>query len=166
MDRELEFESCCEQFMPMVYSLIKKWHLGREREEFEQIGRIAIYEAWINYDASVGEFSSYVAGYVRGRMKDVIKRQDRWGTRHVFTEPVKLAEHPDLTAEDRFLMEDWLEHSKLTSQEKMWVMEGLIDGYKLQEIAVRYGRSVTTIKTWRQSALQKLRTKLSYIVRE
>jgi len=145
--------------MPSVYSLITKWNLKKEREEFKQIGRIAIYEAWLNHEPSIGDFGPFAFSYVSGEIKKAIKKNDRWGSRHVFSDPFILTElTPTLSnEEDCILIKLLLEEYKLTEKEKIWATEGLINGLKVQEIAKVYGCSTDTVKLWRRSALKKLR---------
>ena len=156
--KEIEFEKCCEEYMPIVKSLVRKWNLKWEQEDYIQIGRIALYDAWCKYDPKHGPFAPYAKSYVSGRLKKALCKQDRWRTQHVSIEPVILSEMtPALRYdEDQILITDWLNRSNLSDREKLWVKEALFHGYKPQEIAIIYGVNVETVKSWRKKALEKL----------
>ena len=89
---EEEIVELCESYLPLVYSLIKRWNLQGNREEYVQIGRIALFEAWRRFDPDKGHFGAFAKSYVYGRMKQEIFKEDRWRTRHVAAEPVALVE--------------------------------------------------------------------------
>ncbi|WP_078593895.1 hypothetical protein [Evansella clarkii] len=153
------FEECCSQYMVIVHSLINKWKLFNDRDNYEQIGRIALYEAWQKYDEKKGEFAPFAKSYVSGRMKQAIYEQDRWGSRYAVTEPVVLAElaGAGMKEEERLIVEDWLERSGLSGKEKLWVREAVLNGNMPKDIAEIYGVNVNTVKDWRRRALGKLR---------
>jgi len=158
-ETEQEFEEICEQYMPMVYGLIRKWNLGSDKEDYIQTGRIALYEAWSRYDGERGAFAAYAKSYVYGRIKQSLERKDRWQTRNVVTEPLEMNEFNPMTtnAEDMLILYDWLARTNLSPREKRWVLQGLFNGHKPQEIAAMYNVAVSTVKTWRKTALKKLR---------
>lgn len=44
-NHEEMFETYYEQFLPMVFHIMKKLNIRKNKEDYMQIGRIAIYEA-------------------------------------------------------------------------------------------------------------------------
>lgn len=158
--KEYEFEEICEQFMPLIYGLICKWNLGMEKEEYIQTGRIALYEAWSRYDDELGAFPAYAKSYVYGRIQQSLEKKERWNSKHVATEPFIMSETSSIICgneEDLMVMQDWLARTNLSSREKDWVREAIFYGNKPTEIANACNVSVTTVKTWRKTALKKLR---------
>ena len=158
--KEAEFEDICEQYMPMIYGLVRKWNLGMEKEDYIQTGRIALYDAWLNYDEQLGAFPAYAKSYVYGRIKHSLETKDRWTSRYIATEPFTMSELSpgiNLHAEDMIALNDWLIRVNLNRREKDWVREALFHGHKPQEIANIFNVSVSTVKTWRKTALKKLR---------
>lgn len=162
-NREEEFEEICEQFMPMIYGLIGKWKLVRDKDEFIQTGRIALFDAWSRYDGERGAFAAYAKSYVYGRFQLALERKDRWQTRYVATEPIIKNESSPLfitNEEDMFILRDWLVRINLSPREHDWVVDALIDGLKPREIAERHDVAVSTVKSWRKGALKKLREEM------
>ncbi|PYZ94883.1 hypothetical protein CR194_04990 [Salipaludibacillus keqinensis] len=163
INQEEEFEQICEQFMPMIYGLIRKWKLAGDKDEFIQTGRIALYDAWTNYDGDRGAFAAYAKSYIYGRFQLTLERKNRWQTRHVSTEPIILSEtNPAvvLNEEDLFILRDLIARSRLTPREQDWINGALIDGLKLGEIADRHGVAISTVRSWRKEALKKLRERM------
>ncbi|MGJ9383490.1 sigma-70 family RNA polymerase sigma factor [Salipaludibacillus sp. CF4.18] len=157
---DYEFEEICEQFMPMIYGLIRKWNLGMEKDEYIQTGRIALYEAWVRHDEQLGAFPAYAKSYVYGRIQQSLEKKERWNSRHVATEPFIMSETSLLIVgkeEELLVLQDWLSRTSLSPREKEWVREALFYGIKPTEIAESRNVSVSTVKTWRKTALKKLR---------
>ena len=154
------YEQLLEDFMPMIYSAIRRWHLGNRREDYLQVGRIALYEAWKTYDETRGPFPPYAKSYVYGRIRQELERTDRWAARNVVTEPVAMAEtsptETDAAISDLFIT-DWLARHPFTERERTWLTEHLFFNLKPKEIARKYGVSVETVKSWRKCALKKCR---------
>ncbi|UCZ52922.1 sigma-70 family RNA polymerase sigma factor [Bacillus shivajii] len=157
--KEKEFEEVCESFMPLVYSLIKKWNLQRDYEEYEQVGRIALYEAWSKHDPEKGPFAAYAKSYVYGKIRHMITSKKRWGDHNVAMEPAdmtSIATSVQESEEQRMMLEDWLDRLELKKRERQWAKEALIHGHKPKEIAEMYGVSINSVKYWRKQALKKL----------
>ncbi|SES07540.1 sigma-70 family RNA polymerase sigma factor [Salipaludibacillus aurantiacus] len=160
--KDVEFEEICKQFEPMIYGLIRRWNLGSDKEDYIQTARIALYEAWMRHDGELGAFPAYAKSYVYGRIQQSLEKKERWQTNNVPVEPMQMGETcPGIVfnEEERVILYDWLERTSLTTREKDWVREALFHGHKPQEIADKFGVSVTTVKTWRKTALKKLREK-------
>ncbi|MDG5789349.1 sigma-70 family RNA polymerase sigma factor [Evansella sp. AB-P1] len=158
--KEATFEACCEKYMPIVFAAVKKWNLGREVDEYVQIGRIALYDAWCKYDLASGPFAPYAQSYIHGRIKRAIANQDKWSQHYQTTEPFILAElspAAPFSEEELLLLKEWIKTTPLSKREKLWVEEGIFYGYKPQEIAKRHKVSITTVKSWRKQAIKKLR---------
>lgn len=146
--------------MPLVNSIIRKWNLNRDREEFEQIGRIALFEAWSKFDPKQGVFAAYAKSYVYGRMKSEITGRKKWQDRHLPTEQAEIVNVTDSVPgidERQIAFKDWLERSRLTKRERIWAREALLYGLKPKEISEKYGVQVSTVKYWRKQALIKLK---------
>ncbi|SDO39061.1 sigma-70 family RNA polymerase sigma factor [Alkalicoccus daliensis] len=159
MKKEKEFEKVLSQFMPMVYGVIHKWNLMREKEEYEQIGRIAIYEAWLKYDTAAGPFAPLAKSYIYGKIRHELTRQDKRKSRAYSLEPELLFNIADSQhSEEIVLLQQWILQLDLTPREKDWAAAYIIENLKPADIAVKYGVSVTTVKSWRKTALKKLRS--------
>ncbi|QKS72639.1 sigma-70 family RNA polymerase sigma factor [Paenalkalicoccus suaedae] len=157
-----EFTDLCQSYMPLIHKLINKWNLGGDRDEYEQIGRIALHEAWTKFDSGRGYFPAYAKSYVRGRIQQELERRDRHQQRQVSVEPTimhELAGTNDSNIEDNELLEDFLNKHRhtLSKREQQWFQLAIIEGLKQREIASQCGVSTETVKSWRKCALIKLR---------
>ncbi len=148
----------------MVYSLIKKWNLRIDRDEFEQIGRIAIYEAWLRYDSCIGDFAPFAYSYVSGRIKEALRENDLFGRHHVVYDPVILTGLSPLARneEQRIILRLWIGQSRLTDEEKEYVIGEFIHGYSVKDYAERHGYHLNQVKHLRESAIKKLRQANGY----
>jgi RNA polymerase sigma factor (sigma-70 family) len=160
MKKDCSFDIVLDQFMPMVFGAVKRWNLYREKEEFEQIGRIALFEAWQVYDPESGDFAPLAKSYVYGRIRQELTRRERFQSRYFAMEPELLANSDSLSfnnTEAAVLLKDWIEKAGLTPREKDWASAYILEDMKPTDIAACYGVSVTTVKSWRKAALKKLR---------
>ncbi|MBU9713502.1 sigma-70 family RNA polymerase sigma factor [Evansella tamaricis] len=159
--KEREFEECCEEYMPLVYSAIRRYNLQNNREEFLQIGRIALFEAWRNYDPNQGPFAPYAKSYVYGRIKESLYKDNRWNTNQFPMEPLTMTEvmgtQSQVDDQQRIVIEDWLKRSILSEREQLWVKESILNGLNTKDICEKYGVGVPTVKSWKRFALMKLR---------
>ncbi|MCD8511021.1 MAG: sigma-70 family RNA polymerase sigma factor [Bacillus sp. (in: Bacteria)] len=159
VDREREFEECCQKYTPMIHSIITKWRLGRESDEYFQIGLVALYEAWSKYEKAVGEFAPFAYSYITGRIKNEIARNDRWQKRILIMEPDEVERlAPLVDREDDLVgLTMWLDEIPLLDKERLWLKAAVLYGLKPSDVASLYGYNVHTVKSWRQSAVKKLR---------
>ncbi|MBB5174550.1 sigma-70 family RNA polymerase sigma factor [Texcoconibacillus texcoconensis] len=164
---EIEFADVCESYMPLVKSLVKKWHLHSDPDEFMQLGRIALYEAWCNFDPDHGSFAAYAKSYVHGKIKNELTKQSLLSERYVATEPVVLSEvAPAVTEEERIILEDWIERANLTERERTWLREAVLYDHHPRDIAARLGVDVEKVKGWRKQTLKKLRNAGTHLVHQ
>lgn len=161
VNREVEFQNCSRKYTPMIQSIITKWRLGREADEYFQIGLVALYEAWVKYDRTVGEFAPYAYSYITGRIKNEIARNDQWQRHHSLVEPCEAGDgvmSPMVESEEDLVdLMAWLDQVPLTEKERLWAEAAVFYRLKPGEIADMYGYNVHTVKSWRQSAVRKLR---------
>jgi RNA polymerase sigma factor (sigma-70 family) len=160
MNREQEFAIMLEQFMPMIHGAVNRWNLFRDKEEYIQLGRIALFEAWEVYDPSTGDFAPLAKSYIYGRFRQELTRRERFQSRYFAMEPELLCNNESLSfnnTETAVLLRDWIATAGLTPREKDWAEAYIIDGMKPADIAVSFGVAVTTVKSWRKSTLKKLR---------
>ncbi len=153
----MQFDDVLEQFMPMIKGCISRWRLYGELEEFEQIGRIALHEAWEKYNPENGPFAPLAKSYVYGRIQQELTRQNRRRERSVMLENDHLLPDQEDTAGLICLL-SFLQSLPLSGREMDWLRLYVMEGSGPSEIAERMGVSVHTVKGWRKQALQKLRS--------
>lgn len=63
-----DFEQVLLQYSPMIYRAMNQLHVTWDREEFFAEGRLALYEAFLNFSHEKGNFSAYAFSYIRGTL--------------------------------------------------------------------------------------------------
>ncbi|OCA82443.1 hypothetical protein A8F94_21310 [Bacillus sp. FJAT-27225] len=159
MERYLEnFEHIAAQYEPMLNSIIRSLHIQKNEDEFYQIGLIALWEAVRGFDPSKGKFESYAYGFIKGRMMIEITRSSRRFERTIYLK----SELWD-TIEDRKASETELTElldactDILTANQKKWLVYTCRDDLTVREIAALENVSISTVKSWRSRAQQKLK---------
>ncbi|NJP38353.1 sigma-70 family RNA polymerase sigma factor [Alkalicoccus luteus] len=152
----MQFDDVLEQFTPMIKGCISRWRLYGELDEFEQIGRIALHEAWEKYDPESGPFAPLAKSYVYGRIQQELTRQNRRRERSVAMEHEHMLPDQQDTAGLICLL-SFIQSLPLSGREMEWLRLYVTEGSGPSEIAERLGVSVHTVKGWRKQALHKLR---------
>ncbi|MGG1685059.1 sigma-70 family RNA polymerase sigma factor [Pseudalkalibacillus sp. NRS-1564] len=152
------FEDLVEQYMPLIKSQIKKLHLTNHYMRYEQVGMIALWECAESYQHGKGSFSSYAYMKVRGKLIDECRQEIRLSK--------QLALHSDwseyeerLPIHQQTLLTE-LDLSNLTEKQSKWVNMVVLGGESLKTLAGVEGVSIEAVKSWRKSALSKLRKQL------
>lgn len=75
------FEQLVEQYIPMMHKIIHSLNIYKNKEEFYQLGLIALWEASKRYDPKKGKLASYVYMYIKGyllmELKKINKNSER-----------------------------------------------------------------------------------------
>lgn len=159
MHREEEFNVILHQYTPMIIATINKWRLYSEQEEYTQVARIALYEAWLRFDETAGSFAPYAKSYIEGRIRHELTRRDKVQTNTFPSAPeifVNAAELSEQNIETTILLTDVIARAGLTPREKDWASSYILENMKPADISEKFGVSVTTVKSWRKTALVKL----------
>ncbi|WP_157811937.1 sigma-70 family RNA polymerase sigma factor [Alteribacter populi] len=158
----LNFDQVYHDFEPLIRSLLNKWQLGFDQDEYLQIGRIALYEAWCRYDPQKGPFPGYAKAYVKGYLLIAIQDHVKRNEHFQLTEPLTLTDTAPVSA-DESLEEIYslIRTARLSRREKTWVIETIIHQLKPREIAEKYNVKISTVHTWKKEATKKLKKSLS-----
>ncbi|MDQ0338521.1 DNA-directed RNA polymerase [Caldalkalibacillus uzonensis] len=165
------FEHIYDQFQPLLYSTLKKYHIYRDREDILQVGRLALWEAYVNYDPRQGAFAAYATRYVRGRILNYLNRTHKQAMTVPFSairteDEEQEVEWPDPASEELYQSCEWQELLAMVAQllsprEQLIFQEHLLHDMSLSDLAAREQVSVHTVKTWKKRALKKIRRALS-----
>jgi len=160
------FEVICEQYKPLIMRTLNRYQVKKDREDYLQVGRIALWEAYAKYDARRGPFAALAVRYVRGRVLKALKQRAK-GAAVPFSccrsaKSDEEIEWPDPEAEQSFHSCEWQElidlfRGALSDREQIILTEHLLNGVPLAELALRHRVSVETVKTWKKRALKKMR---------
>ena len=155
-----DFSKVTAQFTPMIHQIIRSLSIYKNKDDFFQIGLAALWEAQKNYQEEKGKFSSYAYTVIKGRMINELKREKRFEENIRLSglsgdELGKAAVYQDVYFTSDHLA-NWAEG--LTVNQKRWLFHTLQD-YSQLEIAKHYHVTAAAVKSWRKSALKKLKEK-------
>jgi DNA-directed RNA polymerase len=153
------YDQLHNQFKPMIFHIIKKLDIHRNRQEFYQIGCIALWEASLRYEEDKGEFKSFAYSYIIGRMKTKLSKE-----RKLKEKLYRLASYSNqkgMTEDDytlivtKSVIDDL--STNLTPHQMKWIKAFCYQGKTPSEIAEDEGVSSSAVKGWRRDTLSKLR---------
>lgn len=152
--KQRSFHEVFQQYEKLIKNQIKSLNIYKNYEEYYQIGLIALWKAWKNYDDRKGKFSAYAYVTVRGSMLEKLRQEAQYEERF----PV-LSEQSDTSYFENFLEKELFESylTTLTEKQKTWAIEAIFNGKTLKQIANEYETTVEAVKSWRKGALKKLR---------
>lgn len=142
-------------YEPMIASIINRMNILYDRDEYMQIGRLAVYEALNKHDESICKESQFVYTMIYQRLIDEIRKNARRLERYQVTEDGVLDTIPIDSIDANLYLIGVKE--KLTEREYAWLLM-TIDGYALVEIAKHLGVSLSTAKNIRKQARKTLYT--------
>ncbi|MFA8438474.1 sigma-70 family RNA polymerase sigma factor [Pueribacillus sp. YX66] len=159
------FYDVFQQYEKMIKNQIKSLNIYKNYDEFYQIGLIALWKAWQNYDDRKGKFSAYAYVSVRGSMLDQLRKDSQYDERFTVDSNKLMNQDYESYSEtllDKEMFESYL--TALTEKQKTWAIEAILNEKTFAEIASEYGTTVEAVKSWRKGALKKLRKQTSYNV--
>jgi DNA-directed RNA polymerase len=80
------FEECLNQYSRMIKATMKKLHIYKNFDEYYQIGQIALWTAYQQYQSEKGSFSSYAFVTVRGYLLNELSKAIKYDERNVFVD--------------------------------------------------------------------------------
>ncbi|MED1204690.1 sigma-70 family RNA polymerase sigma factor [Heyndrickxia acidicola] len=152
------FSEIAEQYQELIYHLINKLHIYRDKEEFYQTGLIALWEAYEKFDDQKAAFLSYAYALVRGRMLDLLKQKKRLEERNVYPDE-EFWMHKENTSEETPLELDILHLYCIGMTEKQvkWTILTFYHGMSVKEIASLEQVTISAVKKWKRLALERIR---------
>lgn len=158
-----KFEQLVAQFEPMIFHLIKKLAIYKNKEEFYQIGLISIWEAWDKFQPQKGKYSSFLYQHMRGRFLDELKRNTKNEEQkcYIGEDFWELIESPALYLEEEHYIRSLC--ASLTPGEVNWVIYTFIHQLTVKEIAAKEHVSPSAVKWWKKGALEKLQKQMKNI---
>ena len=147
------FESIVELYEPLIKKFLTKYHLLTEFDEYRQIAWIALWEAYSLYDPKKGAFPAYASAMIRGHLLTEIKRRKQYCDRYTLTEHIQ---DGAVTTEGEPPVLD-IPLSALSDRERQWFKAAILEGLSTKDIADYYGVSQDTVRSWKKSAVKKLK---------
>lgn len=148
-----DFEKLLSNYEPLIKKWITKYRLFYDFDEYFQIARIALWEASMRFNPDKGPFPAYAACVIRGRLLTEMRQRKKYKERFTLTESVPESKR----VEDDLLLE-WVDQWHfLSPREKQWVQAAILEDKPSVDIAKRYGVTQDTVRSWKKSAVKKLR---------
>lgn len=157
-----DFNRLLNDYEPMIYHLLKKYHVRDPEGEFYQELAICLWQASLDYDDKKMKFSTYVYNKMQFRLIDLFRKDER--KRKVED---KYQQHITMTGqghiEDHVGDQVFINQLKdvLTENEWCWFDGHVIKGKTLVEIGKDLGVSANAVRHYKRSAAKKLQTRLN-----
>lgn len=147
------------RYEPMIRSLMYRLNILYDREDYMQIGRIAVYEGLSKYDAVKSHSQeSYIYGCIRQRLIDEIRKNARYAEKIRHYQSVMLNLDQAQLQCTCFIVEADLK--KILNERDFKTFLYMQKGYSSLEIASRLNLSISTIKNIKRNIKEKLQTYL------
>ncbi|WP_052659477.1 sigma-70 family RNA polymerase sigma factor [Bacillus alveayuensis] len=152
------FEELVTTYHPMIISIIKKLHITKEVDEYYQIGLIALWEAYKEFQNEKGSLSSFIYKKIYWKIVSHLRKQLNTKASEcsltdemteIFAAPAIQREFSEKQLETMF--------KDLSPYQRKWLISYIFKGKSLKEIASEEGVSVGAVKQWRVKAIRKLR---------
>lgn len=153
-----------EKYAPMISAIIRKLSIYRDHEEYRQIGKVALWQAWSRYEACKGDFTPFAFKTVHGAMLDSLAREGRYAKLFVLSEGEHFEDLVLHVREEK--LPDWLETIDLKVKERQLIHELFVEDKGIRQLAVLYGISVSGMKKRRERLLDKIRESEAFRNRE
>ena len=166
LDRSMDsFEKLVQQYTPMMYKIMHSLKIYKNLEHFHSIALQALWEACMKYDNCSSSFSTFAYTIIRGRLLNELQIEGRYDKHNVPSVMDLLEFNLDHSYTHNYLIEEADAISQycegLTEYQKRWVIHTFLYDHSLDDIAAIYQVAKPVVKSWRRSALDKLRKQLS-----
>ena len=155
-----DFEQVNEQYAPMISALIRKLHIYRDYDTFRQVGKIALWQAFLRFDESKGSFTPFAYRSIQGAMLDELKRESRYTDHVTILGDEKFEEIADCYTENE--LPEWLDMISLTGSERLLLEELFIKDKSLAELAKSEGITLAGMKKRRERVLKKIKESFNF----
>ncbi|WP_181833167.1 sigma-70 family RNA polymerase sigma factor [Bacillus taeanensis] len=152
------FEKLVNAYEPMIKKQIRSLNIHSNHDTYYQLGLIGLWEAYERFDPEKGKFSTFAITTVRGKMLSELKKDTKYLEHHHvedYTTSLTAVDEQALIPLENEIIEAYL--TGLNQGERKWVQLGILNGMKIKEIAAQEGTPYETVKSWRKSALRKMR---------
>ena len=152
------FDTLVSQYNPLIYHIMRKLNIICDKDEYYQIGLIALWEASINFDPNKGQFLSYAYKSIQGKMLIHLCKSTKISGREMKKSPEYwelLRVEDEITILEWYFPQSFLK--SLTANQYIWLAEYIQFGKTITDIADEYHTSYATVKSWKRTTLKKLK---------
>ncbi|WP_243291696.1 sigma-70 family RNA polymerase sigma factor [Bacillus sp. FJAT-47783] len=160
MDKEgRSFSTILKEYNGMIYHLLKNLNIHDRENEFYQIAAIALWKATESFDPKKGTFSTFAYAYIKGELLTELRRRKKFYDHHALRDEWSFDVEEEYTQDMDVESFIWLEQLSdvLTPNQLKWVKAYCIEGKPPIVIAEELGVTIAQVKSWRKSALRKLK---------
>jgi DNA-directed RNA polymerase len=151
------FEVCLTQYEPMIKSLIKKIRVYKQYEEYYQIGQIALWQAYENFNEEKGSFTTFAYVTVRGKMLNQLSKERLYEERFV---PVDVYDEQPYTQDQEaaFSFEQFVSLLEgISPLQQQILIDRFYFNMSFPEIAAKTGMAENSARSSYRYALKRLR---------
>ncbi|MFD6440459.1 sigma-70 family RNA polymerase sigma factor [Peribacillus sp. NPDC060186] len=159
-----DFSVVANEYTPMIHHIIRSLSIYKNKDDFFQIGLIALWESYEKFNDDKGKFSNFAYTVIKGRIINELKRHHKYET-HIrpFDAATLEVKAPFAMHEEAFVLENILIYTEtLTLNQQRWLLQTFIGHKTISEIADMYQVTTAAVNSWRKSALHKLRKKADF----
>ena len=153
------FEDIFSKTKHVVSLAIYKCKIYKNKEHYEQIGYIALWKAYNQFDGVEEEFEPYAYVFVRNAILNELKIMSRYESRHVFLEQSDdVSSFIHCQESDQDLTEYITKLLKpLKEEDRQMLLALYVYQYSYEEVAEALNISVHALKKRRDRIMEKLR---------
>ncbi|MCP3761413.1 sigma-70 family RNA polymerase sigma factor [Domibacillus sp. A3M-37] len=152
----MQFEQLAQQYNPMIHRIMNKLHIYKNKDDFHQVGLIALWEAHTRFDETKGDFTPYAYSYIQGRLKNALTKDAAFSDGTVLTGETALFEGADSgpTPESAAIVH--LCGDKLEGRARKWFDLSIVGGLSNPDIARKCNVTPAAVRKWQQAAQKQL----------
>lgn len=159
-----EFNTICELYEPMITKVLKKAKVYKDHEHYRQCARIALWNAWKNYDQKRGDFAPYAYWTMLTSIYKEIEKDNQYKERNIAYDKdklVNLSHYVQVKAETINEFEHLKDVLSSLAQVDYKLIKSLyIFGATYDEIAATNKISASSLRKRRQRVVEKIRKML------
>lgn len=150
------FDDVLITYEPMIYACVRRLRIYKDHEQFIQVGRIGLWNAWKRYEMERGDFAPFAYRTIYGTMLDELKKSNTNDQLLPIEDDIleRLMGSPRTLHCTSYVSEAI---ESLNSQEQRIIQLLFIEGYTLDEVASHFRISKSGVKKRRERTLVKLR---------
>ena len=153
----LQFEQLLHEMEPTIEKLLNKCGIYKNRDEYKQVARIALWKAFTNYDHTKYHFHAYLYNQMRYDMIDALRQNVKKEQRFISTTDEKSTFYVEDTQQIvvSYPKLEWL-IDQLNEEEKRLLHLMFNEQRSNEELSVYYGISHESIRKRKYRLRRKL----------
>lgn len=155
-----DFKEVDEQYAPMISALIRKVNIYRDYELYRQVGKVALWQAWVRFDGDKGDFTPFAFRTVHGALLDELAREGRYAKLFMLSDGGDFDELEAPVHEEN--LPEWVEEISLKEKERKLLKELFVEDKAIKQLAELYGISVAGMKKKKARLLEKIKESDSF----